>query len=294
MHNPRTDTDLIERLRIERPLRPAENAPDRVLARVQHATANAPTVGRRRAWRVAGGLATAAVLVAVAVIAIAPGMGSEAFARDKAATALLFHIPGRILRVKMTYTHESEADSKSQWLNQRWSLWVDPAGKRLREQFVNTQDDSVAVMRVRNDDLSRAYWFSNNRQGLVESDVSMQPLATVMDDEVSYMRARIDDGSAKVTGTQVIDGREYWVVESRTVDGQQVEVLTMTLRKDDYRPKTWQRKSTETDTSGKSQVTTKRIVFNLIEQLEPEALPADFFSLDAVTDAVLPGIPIER
>jgi len=293
MHEPRTDTDLIERLRVEQPLRPAENAPARVVARVQHATANEPKVSRR-AWRVAGSLATAAILVAVAVIAIAPRMGSEAFARDKAATALLFQTPGRIMHVEMTYTHESEADPTSQWLNQRWSLWVDPEGRRLREQFVNTQDDSVAVMRVRDDSLSRAYWFSNNRQGLVESDVSMQPVATVMDDEVAYMRARIDDGSAKVTGTQVIAGREYWVVTCRTDDGAQSEVLTMTLRKDDYLPRTWQRESTETDSSGKSEVTTKRIVFNLIEQLEPEKLPADFFSLDAVTDAVLPGIRVER
>ncbi|MDO8964758.1 MAG: hypothetical protein Q7W30_09740 [Coriobacteriia bacterium] len=241
-----------------------------------------------------GSLATAAILIAVAAIAISPNLGTVAFARDKAATALLFHTPGRVLHVEMTYTHESGAEPKSTWLNQRWSVWVDPEARRLREQFVNAQDESLAAMRVRIDGRSRAYWFSNNRQGLVETDVSMQPLQTVMEDEVSYMRARIDDGSAKVIGTQVIDGQECWVVESRTDDGAQSEILNMALRKSDYQPKTWQRTTSAKDASGAARVTTKRIAFNLIENLEPGTMPADFFSFEAVTGAVLPGIPIVR
>jgi hypothetical protein len=245
-------------------------------------------------WRWAGGLATAAALIAVALVAFAPQTGTMAFARDKAASALMFHTPGHVLHAEMTYTYQSDEDPKDQSLDQRWSLWVDSDGKRLREQLVNKGDGSLADIKVWSGGRELAYWFSNNRQGLVDYDMTARPLQTVMDEEISNMRARIDDGSAKVIGSKTIDGDAYWVIECDSGTGESRENLTMTLRKSDYRPKTWQRKTFSTDSKGATKVTTKRIVFDILEQLEPTTVPENFFSFDAVTAAVRPGVPLQK
>ncbi len=243
-------------------------------------------------------MATAAVLTTVALVVLAPQAATTAFARDKAAAALMFHTPGRVLHMEMTYTHESDDLPEDDWLKQRWSLWVDSEGRRLREQFVNTRDDSLADMKLRIDDRALAYVYTarNNKQWLIHYDMSAQPLQTVMDEEISSMRARIDDGSAKVIGTRVIDGDEYWVVECNYYDNRGgVDCReAMTMRKSDYRLKAWQRRSFFKDDTGAAKVITKRIAFNVVEQLEPSALPDGFFSFDAVTHAVRPGVRVEE
>jgi len=290
---------LVERMRAVKPASPSREAADRVRMRVLGSVAAAPTTKRPRVWRIAGSVATAAVLIAVALVVLAPRIETAAFARDKAADALMFNTPGRVFHMEMTYTHEADDLPKNEWLNQRWSLWVDSEGRRLREQFVNASDDSLADMKVWIDDraLSYAYMARNNKQSLIDFNYSGTPLQTVMEDEISNMRMELDNGDAKVTGAQLIDGDEYWVVECDYYDdrGDIESITTMTMRKSDYRLKTWQRKSFSKDGTGAAKVTrTKRIVFNVIEQLEPSALPEDFFSFDAVTDAVRPGIPVEK
>lgn len=298
MHEQKDSRDvLVERMRAVKPASPSREAADRVRMRVLGSVAAAPTTKRPRVWRIAGSVATAAALIAVALVVLAPRIETAAFARDKAADALMFNTPGRVFHMEMTYTHEADDLPKNEWLNQRWSLWVDSEGRRLREQFVNASDDSLDTMKVWIEDrrLSYVYTARNNKQWLIDDDMR-GPLQTVMEDEISSMRVELDNGDAKVTGTQLIDGDEYWVVECNYYDdrGDISGITTMTMRKSDYRLKTWERKSFYKDGTGAAKVKTKRIVFNVIEQLEPSALPDNFFSFDAVTNAVRPGIPVEK
>ena len=261
MHEQKDSRDvLVERMRAVKPPSPSREAADRVRTRVLSSAPHARTTKSPRVWRVAGSVATAAALIAVALVVLAPRIETAAFARDKAADALMFHTPGRVFHMEMTYTGEADDLPKNEWLNQRWSLWVDSEGRRLREQFVNTSDGSLDTMKVWSGDrrLSYVYTARNNKQWLID-DYMRGPLQTVMEDEISTVRMMLDTGNAKVTGTRLIDGDEYWVVECNYYDdrGDIEGITTMTMRTSDYRLKTWQRKSFFKDGTGAAKVTTK-------------------------------------
>lgn len=249
----------------------------------------------RRAWRVAGGLAVVAAVIALAVSALGPGQQGTAFARERAAAALQFQVPGKILHAEMSFITMEQGfpEGENHNLEQRWSLWADPDGNRMRQTFVNNADGSLDELFVEVDGRSLAYLSTARypKQQLISGDTSKRPIWTILDDTVGSMREGIATGRVKVAGTQTMDGAAYWVLTETSDDGETVETLTM--RKTDYRPRTWER-TTTTWVDRRTEVLTKRVVFNTIEQVEPPSLPNDFFSLDAVKAAVTPGMPAEK
>ena len=276
---------FVDTLRAEMPPVAGEDAGSRVRARVLAARPAAKSPALRRSWRVAGSLATAVTVVAVAAILLAPRLENAAFARERAADALLFQSPGRVLHLELTYTQKDRSANGEVRIDtkERWSVWVDAEGKRLREEFVDSRDGSLNTMLVRTS--GREIVFHDDyppEVQLLEFDATNQQIVTALDDWIPYMRARIADGSAKVTGTQIIDGDEYWVVQWKSDEGDITE--TVTLRKSDYLVKTWSRDVTY-ELKDPSGVMSKGATLEVIEHLDPATLPGDFFSLDAVRDA---------
>ena len=276
---------FVDTLRAEMPPVAGEDAGSRVRARVLAARPAAKSPALRRSWRVAGSLATAVAVVAVAAILLAPRLENAAFARERAADALLFQSPGRVLHLELTYTQKDRSANGEVRIDtkERWSVWVDAEGKRLREEFVDSRDGSLNTMLVRTS--GREIVFHDDyppEVQLLEFDATNQQIVTALDDWIPYMRARIADGSAKVTGTQIIDGDEYWVVQWKSDEGDITE--TVTLRKSDYLVKTWSR-DVAYELEDPSGVISKGATLEVIEHLDPATLPSDFFSLDAVRDA---------
>lgn len=268
------------------------------------ALANERRPTRAPRWRLAGSV-VAVAMVLLAALAILPRLQTAAFAREQAADALLLQTDGKVLHVVLHFTstswneefgHDSRYD-----LDQRWSFWIDPTRERVREQYVNLADGSLDGLTVRADD--RLVVFQNNvrfgtgdKPQLIETAVPGEPLATPMGPIIDYLRGGIEDGTAKVTGTTTIGGEEYWVVELEepkdpAVDG--TSVITATMRKSDYRLKTWKRESKYHNGNGDG-TGSERIEFEVTEQLDPSSFPAEFFSPDSLIDASGPGITLEK
>lgn len=284
--------DLIARLRADMP--PVPDAED--LRRTKLHVLDRRLAGRAstgRGWRLAGSVAVAAAVVLAAALAFTQGPQSAAFARDKAARALALQVPGRVLHLEMTMTARGTSGDggPEKHDTQRWSYWLDAEGKRSRSEFVNVADGSLDQISVRVGDREMTL-LTNARypkQYLFDQDDIPQPAsATPMDDMLGMMPEAIADGSAKVTGTRTIDGDEYWVVVRESAEGDVVE--TVTMRRSDYRLKTWER-TVDSGTAGK---TTKAATFDVVEQVDPAAMAPDFFSFDAVEAAVKPGVPLEK
>ena len=285
---------FVDGLRADMPPAAGEDALQRVKMQAlgsRRASVESPL--RQRSWRMAGGLAAVAAVIAVAALALAPGQQTAAFARDRAAEALLFQTPGRVLHIEATYTERwnGKESKDSSDLDQRWSIWADADGRGVREEFTDRRDGSLDELRVRtNDRLAVFISDEGGKPRLFEQDMSNQPVTTALDDMVGYMRSRIVDGSAKVTGATQIDGEKYWVVEWKAEEGD--IAITVTMRTSDYRIKTWAQDVTNKDGSGGTQE--ERVTFETVEQLEPGSLPDGFFSRNAVIDAATPGTPLEK
>ena len=276
---------FVDTLRAEMPPVAGEGAGSRVRARVLAARPAAKSPALRRSWRAAGSLATAVAVVAVAAILLAPRLENAAFARERAVDALMFQSPGRVLHLELTYTQKDQSTDGEVLIDtkEHWSIWVDAEGKRLREEFVNSRDGSLNDLHVRT--AERDIVFNPNyppEARLREYDATDQRIVTTLDDWIPYMRQMIAEGSAKVTGTKMIDGDEYWVVQCKSDEGVATE--TVTLRKSDYLLKTWASEHTY-ELEDRSGVISKGATLEVIEHLDPATLPSDFFSLDAVRDA---------
>ena len=188
------------------------------------------------------------------------------------------------------YGHDARYD-----MNQRWSSWIDPMGKRIRDESVNVSDGSLDGLTVRVGD--RILTFQNNvrygtgkKQQLVEWSKTTDPFGSITGLLIDQLLEVIADGSAKVTGSTTIEGQEYWGVEYSPEKGN---VLTVTMRKSDYRLKTMVRESSGENGNGKW-TGTDRFEFETMEQVEPGSLPADFFSFDDVIASAESGTPIDR
>lgn len=253
----------------------------------------------RRLRQVALALTIVAVAIGLATLA-APGRhGTAAFAREQAADALLLKSDGRVLHTVVRYTstnwNEQYGHDARYDLDQRWSSWVDPLGKRILDECVNVNDGSLDGLTVRVGD--RILVFQNNvrygtgkEQQLVEWAKTTDPFGTMMGSMIDQLREVIADGSATVTGSTKIDGEDYWVVEYSPTKG---DSLTVTMRKSDYRLKTWVREATGVNGNGKW-TGTDRFEFETMEQVDPGTLPADAFSFDKVIAAARPGTPIDK
>lgn len=277
---------FVDTLRAEMPPAAGEDADSRVRARVLAARQTSKSPALRRSWRVAGSLATAVAVVAVAAILLAPRMETAAFARERAVAALMFQTPGRVLHLELTYTQKDRSATGDVLINtkEHWSIWVDAEGKRLREEFVNSSDGSLNTLHVRTNERDIVFHGDYPPEAqLVEYDATDQRIVTTLDDWIPYMRARIADGSAKVTGTEMIDGDEYWVVTCSSGDGAD-DTMRVTLRKSDYLLKTWSREDPY-ELEDRSGVMSKAATLEIVEHLDPATLPSDFFSPDAVRDA---------
>jgi hypothetical protein len=290
---------LVDGLHRDMPPIADEDALDRVRRR---ALASRGEVRRaytsHRTWRIVGAIAATAVFV-VGALALAPRYNTVAFARERAADALLLKTDGAVLHTVVRYRssdwNEQYGHDARYDLDQRWSTWIDPVGRRIRDESVNVGDGSIDGMTVRVGD--RVVSFQNNvrygtgsRQQLVEWGKSTDPFGTMMGTMIDQLSEVIADGSAKVAGSTTIDGEDYWVVEYSQEKG---DLLTVTMRKSDYRLKTWVREGSGQNGNGQFKGS-QRIDFETMEQVGPESLPADFFSFDKVIAAAEPGTPIDK
>lgn len=302
MSENRKHDDFVARLERDMPPVPDDAALTRVNARVRDRAGmhGAPSVSAARVWRIAGALATVAAAAVVAAYMLTPRLDTAAFARERAADALLLPTDGRILHTVTHFTdtavdvgagHDSRLD-----LDQRWESWVDTRERRIREDYVNVKDGSLDNRSVRQGD--RVVVFQNNvryltggEQQLIDESHTQQPFGSGIGVTIDYLRERIADGSAKVTGTRTIRDEEYWVVEWTSEEGDIHVVATM--RTSDYRLKTWtQEVETRVGNAKGIQMTTA--TFDTYELLERSDLPADFFDFERVFSAAKPGTRVDR
>lgn len=291
---------LVDELQRDMPPLAEEAALDRVRMRALASRGRSHAAwASHRGWRLATIAATVAAALVVGALTLAPSSDTKAFAREQAADALLLKTDGQVLHTVVRYTstgwNEQYGHDARYDMDQRWSTWIDPAGKRIRDESTNIGDGSLDGLTIRVGD--RILLFQNNvrygtgkKQQLVEWSKTTDPFGSMMGILIDQLRAVIADGSAKVTGSKTIDGQEYWVVEYSPEKGS---MLTVTMRKSDYRLKTMARESSGKNGNGKW-TGTDRFEFETMEQVEPGSLPADFFSFDAVIAAAEPGTPIDK
>lgn len=301
MHDSMDSRDrMIETLRDDMPPVAGQAELDRVRQRALAARAEKrqPRFSRR-SLRIAAAFATVAGVLAVTALALAPRAESAAFASQQAADALLLQADGQVLHTVARYTgtgwNEQYGHDARYDIDQRWSSWIDPAGRRIRDESVNIGDGSLDGMTVRVGD--RVVLFQNNvrygtgdKQQLVEWPNTTDPFGSMLGLMVDQLRTAIAAGDAKPTGSTTIDGEAYWIVEYRIAKG---DTLTVTMRKSDYRLKTWEREGAGRNGNG-NWTSTERIEFETIEQLDPGTLPDNFFSVDEVIAAAVPNTPIDR
>jgi len=243
------------------------------------------------------------VLGAFAYVAI-PRVDDSAFARQQAADAVLLPRDGSILHVEILFTETGETEQFGHDprldLNQRWAFWLDPKGERSREEMTNVEDGSLDQLSVRSGDRIRT--FANNvRYGTGDSPQLMEwnqpgePVRSPMGPVLDYVSAEIASGAAKVVGSKTIDGEEYWVVEMTMTGDAQLEeksVATVTLRKSDYRIKSFDRVDTMKNGNGRCKTVT-HFEFAGWQTIAPGALPEGIFSLEAPVKAAPKGTKIE-
>lgn len=244
--------------------------------------------GPVRRWQVAAALALVAGVSALAVV-LSPGQpATSAFAQERALSALTFHVAGRVTHMQLALTMKSRgagSDPRDD-VNNRWSVWTDADGRRVREEVVTVGDGSLEELSVQTDGHKVTLLTGPRyKKAILVDGGANGPVTTTVDQWVADMRSMIANGTAKVTGTTMIDGEEYWVVENRidSADGGR-SVETLTMRTSDYRVGTWSMVSTQRLDSG-TVVTSKQATLHVLEQLDPGSVAADFFSLDAVRAA---------
>lgn len=291
---------LVDELQRDMPPLAEEAALGRVKTRALNSRGRAHAAHTsHRAWRMAGVVATVAAVLVVGALTLAPPSDTKAFAREQAADALLLKTDGQVLHTVVRYTstswNEQYGHDARYDMDQRWSTWIDPIGKRIRDESTNVGDGSLDGLTIRVGD--RILLFQNNvrygtgkKQQLVEWSKTTDPFGSMMGTLIDQLRVVIADGSAKVTGSTTIDGQEYWIVEYIPEKGN---VLTVTMRKSDYLLKSMARETSGKNGNGKH-TGTDRFEFEMMEQVEPGSLPADFFSFDAVIAAAEPGTPIDK
>ena len=293
---------LIEALRDDMPPMAGKDALVRTRASAVRKHAGRRTGLRAHPWRTAGGAVTALAVIAGLAFALTPRADTSAFAADEAVNALLLQTNGKVLHLEGTFTRTGENDREGHDprfdVDQRCSYWIDPAGDAMRTETVNVADGSLDSVSVQIGDT--AVDFQNNvRYGTGDHPQLTKmagvgvPISSVMGGMVDYLRARIADGSAEAVGTEVIDGEEYWVVEWRAPleDILTSNVLTATMRKSDYHIRSWTWKIGYINGDGRGTETTTG-TFDLIEEIDPATLPADFFTFESVIAIAGPDVPL--
>jgi hypothetical protein len=298
---------FIEQRRGDAPAVPDSQSLDRVrahaLARARERDARPTKVPVRR---IAGGLAVAAAIMALAFLA-APRQSSSAFATDRAAAAL---VPAHgVLHTKATFTDAGTTDQfgETPVRQQTWEVWQD-AERGLMRNEVREPDGTISELGV----IANGIYRSMGSQ--MRLDLEKRAYVRVGVDQIGEMaadtqisiadgglvdraRAALLSGEAVVKGEPTIDGDAYWDVELTQSDnllaGMNPAVIRAVFRKSDYRPKRLQ--VSESGVNGNGRITmTTTLAYETWETLRPEDLPADFFSLDAPVEAALPGTKIEK
>jgi hypothetical protein len=253
-----------------------------------------------RRWQLGIALAAAAGVLALAWGVVAPRVETMAFARERAAQAAAIVSDGSAMHVVVRFTesswneqygHQPEFDHDEQW-----SEWLDRAGGRDRWEVANLHGVlEETTLRVGDRELWLA-GIATKKPELFESKMKGKPLPGTLASTAEAIREGIADGSAKVTGSEVIDGDDCWVVklgEPAMPDGSGKTITTVKLRKSDYRPKSWEAVSTGKNGNGNCSDTSK-MTFLTWEKLEPSAVPAGIFSFDDVMSLAPAGIKIEK
>lgn len=307
-----------QQLRAEMPPVPANESLSAVCDAAK-GRANAIKQRSRRSalvWRGVGAVAAAAAVIAAGAFVLAPRLENAAFARDRAADALVLKSDGRITHMVTRFTEtgwtEQFGHDPRYDLNQRTESWYDPAGMRSYSKIVNIDDGSVDMVTVRDGDRELTYannvrYGTGSKPGLVWGNVVGQPLGTQIGYITDYVRQAIADGDAKVAGTEIVDGEECWVVKidedaiakrywkkgDPKIDPRGYSIVTVTLRKSDYLVKTWARDAVGYNGNGKT-TTTQRAYIDSWDYLDPSAVDPSMFSIDAVIKLAPPGTKFDR
>lgn len=293
---------VVEALRDDMPPVPGEASLVRVRATAVRKHANRRTGFRAHPWRTAGGAVTVLALVAALAIVLTPRADTSAFAADEAVDALLLQTDGKVLHIESTFKETSENDREGHDprydLDQRHTYWIDPARNVMRTEIVNVADGSLDSVSVQIDDTLVHYqnnvrFGTGDRPQLVKQTMVDMPITSVMGGTVDYMRARIADGSAEPIGTEIIDGEEYWVVEYRAPLEPTLtsHVITFTMRKSDYHIRTLTQRFGYINFDGRGSVTASS-TYDVIEEIDPATLPADFFTFESVIAVAGPDVPL--
>ena len=294
-----TTHGVIEALRDDMPPAAGDAALVRVRASAVRKNTTRRTGLRAHPWRTAGGALTVVAVVAALAFVAAPRADTSAFAADEAVDALLMQTDGNVLHIESTFkeTHLRGGDPRYD-LYQRTTNWIDPTRNAMRTETVNIADGSLDSVSVQIDD-TLVHFQNNVRHGtgerprLTKMTGLDMPITSVMGGGVDYLRARIAEGSAKAIGTEVIDGEEYWVVEYKApLEGPLIShVITATMRKSDYHMRTWTRKMNYINGDGWGTETWSG-TFDVIEEVAPATLPADFFTFESVIAVAGPDMPL--
>jgi hypothetical protein len=275
---------------------------DDALARI-HAESRA-----RASARAAIGVATprakwyprvAATAIALALAAggfaysLAPKASSVAFARERAAAALAAPAADSIWHVVFSGGKSVTGEVPHQRVYDEWSS---ADGKRVRRTALDAggkvmSDQLIVDHRLMSLELDDG----SGRPLLVDTHVGATPSVSIIAELGEEAHKMIASGKAKVVGTKVVDGQPCWVVSWKTGadSGAPGEVITVELRKPDYRPLKWEARTSVKEgaagTSGQVVLTVKKW-----EYLAPSAVPSGTFSFDGLKREAPAGTQLKR
>jgi hypothetical protein len=135
----------------------------------------------------------------------------------------------------------------------------------------------------------------SGRPLLVDTHVAATPSVSIIAELGEEAHKMIASGKAKVVGTTAVDGQPCWVVRWKTGpdSGAPGRVITVELRKPDYRPLKWEAltsvKEGAAGTSGQMVLTVKKW-----EYLPPSAAPSSTFSFDDLKREAPTGTRTEK
>lgn len=188
---------------------------------------------------------------------------------------------------------------------QTWEDWIDVdrrvtrtearelPGGRLNELGVRV-GNMRRFMAVQYElDLKKNEYVCNGIDQVIEMP-DTTPITSPGGGMVDLLRTALASGEAKQVGREVIDGREYWVVElSRQPEGDEFPtVVRATMRVGDYHLRSFEQRSQQRNGNGHGSGSMV-LEYTVWEVLDRAALPVDFFSLDAPVKAAKPGTVIE-
>lgn len=275
---PATDEDTLARIRVESRARAAERVSERFAA-------------PRSKWypRVAATALALALAMGGFAYSLAPKAGSVAFARERAAAALAAPAADSVWHVVFSGGKSVTGETPHERVYDEWSS---ADGKRVRRTALDTAGKVMSDQLIVDHRLMSLALDDESGPLMADTHIGTTPSVSIIAELGEEAHKMIASGKAKVVGNEVVGGQACWVVRWKTGpdSGAPGRVITVELRKPDYRPLKWEaREDGASGVSGQMVLTVKTW-----EYFAPSTVPSSTFSFDDIKHEAPAGTSVQK